>query len=200
LKLAESLGEGGLAEVAASLNVLGEVYFEMKDLKMAQAVFQRALALRVRTLGRNHPEVAECLHNIEASLDPMPLDEETRKKCRALSTSALRIRVKAYGRKHPLVALNLRALAKIHLALHDHTKSLSCARNVADIYEKTLGESHRATQAARNYISIVQADLDELEEMIRLEKENPLAPDDVAGQIYRWSSRSPRLNKGQDGE
>lgn len=200
LKLAECQGEGGLADVATSLNMLGEVYYEMKDLKMAKVVFQRSLALRVRTLGRYHPEVAECIQNIEATLKPVPLDEETHEQCRALSTLALRIRVKAYGRNHPLVALSLRALARAYLALHDHEKSLSCARNAADIYEKTLGESHVMTLDARRYVSVIQDDLDELEEMIRLERENPLAPDDVAGLLYRWSSRSPRLAKERNGE
>lgn len=200
LKLAEDLGEDGLADVAASLNILGEVYYEMQDLKMAQALFQRSLALRVRTLGRYHPEVAECIQNIEKCLNPMPLDMKTREQCRALSALALRIRVKAYGRNHPLVALSLMELARAYLAQYDHAKSLVCARNAVDIYEKKLGESHELTLATRKNISVIQDDLDELEEMIRLEEEDPLAPDDVAGLLNRWSRRSPRLAKGQNEE
>lgn len=56
-------GSGNL-EVASTIEVLGNVYFEMNDFHQAKSQYDKALVIKKSKLGENHVEVALTLNNI----------------------------------------------------------------------------------------------------------------------------------------
>jgi TPR repeat protein len=61
LEIAEERLDPDHVDLAASINLLGEIFMAMGEQAVANALFRRALAMRVRKLGRAHHEVAETL-------------------------------------------------------------------------------------------------------------------------------------------
>jgi tetratricopeptide (TPR) repeat protein len=50
--------------VASTIEVLGNVYFEMEDFHQAKSFYEKALVIKKSKLGENHVEVALTLNNI----------------------------------------------------------------------------------------------------------------------------------------
>ena len=59
-----SMAAVGPEDIAVGLVGLADTYTREEDYKAASPLFHRALALREKALGRQHPKVAECLYNI----------------------------------------------------------------------------------------------------------------------------------------
>lgn len=135
-------------DFAASLNLLSELCFGIKQSEVAVAFARQALVIRFRNLGLWHSEVAECLHNI-ACFNSKLLTREPRAPHLTCHALALRIRVKVFGKSHPAVALSLVWLGLSYRARYDFKPALKCVRKGISIYEATIGSDHLMTQRAR---------------------------------------------------
>ena len=98
---------------------------------------QRALAIREKTLGSEHPDVATSLNNL-AELYRMKGDYE---KAEPLYQRALVKYEKAFGSDHPYVANTLNNLAKLYEAKVDYGKAEPLYQHALAIFEKALGSN-----------------------------------------------------------
>ncbi|HSS03457.1 MAG TPA: CHAT domain-containing tetratricopeptide repeat protein [Kofleriaceae bacterium] len=122
-------------DVAASLNSLGDLYWELAEYKKAEPLFVRALDIREKALGPMHPGVAESLAslaNTHASLGAYA-------KALPLFVRALDIREKALGPMHPDVAETLSDFAGLYLEQGAYAKAEPLLVRALDIREKVLG-------------------------------------------------------------
>ena len=78
----------------------GHVYKEQGKYAEAEALYKRALAIREKALGADHPDVAETLYNLAVVYRPQGKYADAE----ALYKRALAIREKALGPDHPDVA------------------------------------------------------------------------------------------------
>ncbi|AUX41105.1 hypothetical protein SOCE26_025100 [Sorangium cellulosum] len=99
---------------------------------------QRALAIREKALGREHPQVATSLHDLAG----LYLAKGDHARAEPLYLRALAIREKALGSEHPDVATSLHNLAWLYQAKGDHARAEPLYLRALAILEKTLGSEH----------------------------------------------------------
>ncbi len=89
-------------EPAPGLNTLGRTLLEAEPLRGGRAVVQRALAIREKELGPDHPLTATSLNNLALLYSDQCRYEEAA----LLYRRALEIEEKGYGPEHPETALD----------------------------------------------------------------------------------------------
>jgi CHAT domain-containing protein len=134
LKLREAvLGDSHL-EVAASLNLLGNLYRIQGDGARAEPLLQRSLAIREAALGTQHPDVATSLN----SLANLYAQQGLYSQAKPLYERALAIREAAHGKQHPDVASLLRDLARLRLAQNQRAQAVPLLTRAFSISEQRL--------------------------------------------------------------
>ena len=130
-------GDGKVHELAVSttLNNLSEVFRLQGQLDEAWHQAVKALWVRRRAVGRNHPLVAQSWSNLAT----IRFDAGRFSASESLFKRALAIR-QAHSQSHPaLHAANLRSLAEVVLAAGRSYEAESIYRQAADIYEQAFG-------------------------------------------------------------
>jgi CHAT domain-containing protein/Tfp pilus assembly protein PilF len=112
---------------------------------------ERALELREKALGPDHPDVANSLHNL-AIIHRLKGDYA---KAEPLFQRALDIYEKAFGPEHHSVASSLNSLAIIYRLKGDFTKAEPLYQRTLDIREKALGPEHPDVAASLNSLAIL---------------------------------------------
>jgi tetratricopeptide (TPR) repeat protein len=92
------------------LNAAGKIDDTIGRYSEAEPLYQRALAIVVKTLGPEHPEVATCLNNLAALYDAQGKYAQAEPLCQR----ALAIKEKALGPEHPHLATSLNNLALLY--------------------------------------------------------------------------------------
>ncbi|WP_437758317.1 tetratricopeptide repeat protein [Sorangium sp. So ce1389] len=108
------------------------------NLDAAIPLAERALALRKKELGSEHPRVALYVNNL-AELHRMRGDHA---RATSLHERALAIREEALGRDHPLVATSLDYLARTCSEKGDHARAAALREQALVIRENALGPEH----------------------------------------------------------
>ncbi|MFP5284424.1 MAG: tetratricopeptide repeat protein, partial [Thermoanaerobaculia bacterium] len=104
----------------------------------ARPLYERALAIREKGLGSEHPDVAVALHNLSTVFKGLGDYEAARRH----DERALRILEKALGPDHDDVAAILSSLGDLHTARGDLTTARRLLDRVLRIREKALGPEH----------------------------------------------------------
>ena len=112
---------------------------------------ERALELREKALGPEHPDVAQSLNNL-ANLYYYKGDYA---KAEPLHKRALDIREKALGPEHPNVATSLNNLADLYRDKGDYAKAEPLYKRALDIREKALGPEHPDVAQALHNLAII---------------------------------------------
>ena len=133
---------GDPAEPAADLaDHLGRLAFQEGQLDDALALHRRALALRERALGANHPEVGSTLLRLAAvHAEKGDLEEAGR-----LAERAVALYRAGYGDGHPRLAVGLVHLGDIRYRRGDFAGAEAAQRQALDIRRATLGPGHVQT-------------------------------------------------------
>ncbi|MFH0341757.1 MAG: tetratricopeptide repeat protein [Chromatiales bacterium] len=119
------------------LNMAGRLAQEVGRYTEARPFLEKALAIREKALGPNHPDVALSLNNL-ADLDRA---QGQYGKAEPLYQRALALWEKALGPEHPDVAISLNNLAALYYDQGEYRKAeLLYQRSVA-IVEKALGST-----------------------------------------------------------
>ncbi|MBA4147674.1 MAG: tetratricopeptide repeat protein [Verrucomicrobia bacterium] len=130
-------------DVEAELrNTLGGVYSVIGQYPSAKANYQKALAMRRKLLGNEHPELATSLESLGLLLRSGRPYTEDKQLVLQLFTEALAIRRKVFGNESAEVA---KALHLLGLAFEDQRKlkeSESNYREALAIRERLLGPEH----------------------------------------------------------
>ena len=98
--------------MAASLNDLGNVSYRRGEYEEAELLYRRALEIRQRALGDDHPDVAATLANLGTLLESQGDHEQAA----LYYQRALRIAEKTLPPDHPDLTLSILGLADVALA------------------------------------------------------------------------------------
>ena len=115
---------------------------------------ERALQIREKALGKEHPEVASSLNNLAA------LYKATGRYAEAepLYVRALQIREKALGKEHPHVAASLNNLAILYYATGRYAEAEPLYVRSLRITEKALGKDHPDVATSLNNLAELYRD------------------------------------------
>jgi eukaryotic-like serine/threonine-protein kinase len=162
-------GEAGASDSpllrAAALGRLGTLRRVQSELAEAEALLREALELRTRELGEDHPEVAELLDALGATLS----EQRRQDDAEPLLLRALGIRRAAHGELHDDVAATLTNLAEVALDRDDFARAEELSRQSLEIREAILPADHPALGKARSRLSRVLVRLDRLDEAEELQ-------------------------------
>jgi len=122
----------------------------------AEPLYRRALSIRERSLGKEHPDVAQSLNNLALLLhDTNRMDE-----AELLYRRALSIDENSFGKEHPNVATDLNNLALLLKATNRKGEAEPLMRRMAMIFIKftsITGHQHPCLEdAMKNYAVLLQ--------------------------------------------
>ena len=140
LAVAEHAQECGvaLAQVSLLLNQTGIYLKSRAQYAKAEPLYRRALEIKEKISGPDHPDVATGLNNLAGLLR----DQGQYAKAEPLCRRALEIDEKAYGPDHPDVAMGLNNLAGLLHAQGQYAKAEPLYRRALAIDEKAYGPDH----------------------------------------------------------
>ncbi len=141
------------------LNNLAAVYWSTGDYDRARELHERALDIRRKTLGEEHPDVANSLNNLAL----VYLATGDYDRAREFHERALDIRRKTLGEQHPGVALLLNNLGNIYRATGDYDRAREFHERALDIRRKTLGEEHPDVAQSLNNLATVYQNIGDYE-------------------------------------
>jgi tetratricopeptide (TPR) repeat protein len=122
----------------------------------ARPLFERALSIREKTLGPEHPLTAMSLDNLASLLR----ERGDLASARPLCERALTIREKTLGPEHPLTAVSLDNLASLLRERGDLAASKPLCERALAIREKVLGPYHLDTAQSLEHLGLLlRADL-----------------------------------------
>ncbi len=111
---------------------------EKAEYAQAKPLYERALAIREKVHGKEHPSVATSLNN----LAELYKAQSAYKQALPLYERALTIREKALGKKHPDVATSLNNLALLYDAAGEYEQAWQLHKRALSIRKKILGKRH----------------------------------------------------------
>ncbi len=141
---------------------------------------ERALGIREKVLGPNHPLVADSLHFIAIIYD----DKHDYVRAEPLNDRALAIRAQALGPDHPDVARSLFNLAWIYKVRQEFAKAESFYKRSLAIQEKAFGLDHPELATTLNDLAVLYSQKGEYDQAILINqrvlaiRERALGPDD----------------------
>jgi len=141
-------------DYGTSLNNLGWIYRESKDLTHAESSCREALQVRKDALGNDHPMYAEALNNLGwvYSFQRKPREAE---QC---FREAAAVNKQASGEQSAGYAISLNNLALLYRDQEDYAKALPLFEQVSAVYKSAFGESHPSyLQSVNNLLSQYQA-------------------------------------------
>lgn len=121
----------------AALNNLGKAYYDRKQLRDAQPLFERALASGVKMRGVPNPDYACLLTNMGAVM----IEQRHFDKAASYFDRARAIDEKAFGPVHARVAVDWNNLAVLAARQKRYDEAIADFRKSIEIYEKMSGPS-----------------------------------------------------------
>jgi len=121
------------------------------DYAKALAWYDKALAIREKALGAEHPDTASTYNNIAGIYQ----DQGDYEKALAWYGKALAIREKALGAEHPDTASTYNNIAGVYNAQGDYANALAWYDKALAICEKVLGAEHPLSAATYNNMAQV---------------------------------------------
>jgi len=152
---ASSSPTGAEAPASEILNLLGQYRAAaLAAYVQARQLLERALAIREKALGSEHPDTAASLNNLANVLKT----QGDLAGARSLFERALAINDKALGLEHPDAATNLESLAILLQAQGDLAGARPLHERALAIREKALGPDHPDTASSLdNFALLLQA-------------------------------------------
>ncbi|MBK7828796.1 serine/threonine-protein kinase [Nannocystis sp.] len=178
--LVRRLGQVDRLPEADLLTHLASVHRVHGEYEEALALYVRALEIRERELGGEHPHVARALHNLGN------VYEATGRFAEALEVHAraLAMMQRTLGPSHPNVGLSYNSQAVIHEKRDEHERALELHARALAIHEQVFGPEHANVAGSLNNMALVHEARGELAAAQRLYeralaiRERTLRPDD----------------------
>ena len=137
------------AGAALLLNLAAWYLEERAQYKEAEPLCMRALAIREKVLGPDHPDTARSLNNLAKVYEY----QGHYKQAEPLYKRALGIHEKALGPNHPDTATSLGNLASVYDSLGQYEDAELLSKRALDIREKALGPDHPDTATSLNNLA-----------------------------------------------
>ena len=138
-------------EAGRLLHEMGSYLGDRATYAEAEPLLQRALHIREKVLGAEHPDVAQSLNNL-AELYRI---QGRYKQAEPLYQRALHIREKALEPEHPDVAKNLHNLAELYRVKGQYTQAEPLYQHALHIFKKALGSEHPHTAISFNDLALL---------------------------------------------
>jgi class 3 adenylate cyclase/tetratricopeptide (TPR) repeat protein len=138
-------------EAARLLNNAGGYLYERARFNEAKPLFERALRIREKALGSDHPNVAASLNNLAGLYNSQGKYAEAE----PLYKRALEIDEKALGKDHPDVATDLNNLAGLYRAQGKYAEAEPLYKRALEIMEKALGSDHPDVATSLNNLALL---------------------------------------------
>ncbi|MCH9020758.1 MAG: CHAT domain-containing protein, partial [Proteobacteria bacterium] len=138
-------------DVAGSLNNLAELYRAQGRYEAAEPLYKRALAVREKALGPDHPDVATSLNNL-AGLYRLQGRYEA---AEPLYMRSLAIKEKALGPDHAGVAASLNNLALLYENQGRYEAAEPLYKRALAIRQKALGPDHPSVATTLNNLGLL---------------------------------------------
>jgi len=129
---------------AQALSQKAQEYYQKGDSLQALTILERAVAIREKALGPQHPATAGSLNNLALLYQSMG----DYAKALPLYERSLAILEKSLGPQHPDTAVALIGLASLYQDIGDYAKALPLNERSLAIMEESLGPQHQNTAAA----------------------------------------------------
>jgi len=136
-------------DTAKSLNALGLLLWDQRDLEGAMPLHKRALAIREKVLGHKHPDTGMSLNNLALLLHA----KKDFTAAKPLYERTLSIYEEALGVDHPDTGLALNNLALLLHASNEHGRAQSLYHQALTTLEKGLGAEHPSTNRVRRNLA-----------------------------------------------
>lgn len=169
------------------LNVAGRIAHDLGSYQMAQGYLEQALAIRGKSLGPDHPDVAQSLNNLAVLYH----SQGEYAKAEPLYQRALAITKNSLGPDHPDLAGSLNNLAELCRAQGQYAKAEPLYQQAVAILEKAVGPDHPNVAASLNNLALLfqaqgeYAQAEPLYQQSLAIRRKALGPDhpDVAGSL-----------------
>lgn len=187
------------SEVAASLNNLGVLYWSQSRFTAAEPYLRRAAELYERTLGPDHPRVADALGNLGIVLYNLGRLEEDE----ALQRRALAIREKVLDADHPDLSATLNNLAIALTHLERVEEAEAAHRRALEIRRRALGPEHDETLKTLTNLGLLLwrqgqfAEAESLQRQVLAARSATLGEDDPATARARVNVALPVRDAGR---
>ena len=148
----ELLPDESEAEKAWRFNAIGQVYhYKIGDYDKALEYYFKALEIREKVLGKEHPDTATSYNNIGLVYGT----KGDYDKALEYYFKAKDIYEKVLGKEHPDIATIHNNIGGVYFHKGDYDKALEYMMKAKDIYEKKLGPEHPSTRQIYLNLSIV---------------------------------------------
>jgi tetratricopeptide (TPR) repeat protein len=141
-------------EVARLLNQAGYYLYDRARFSEAEPLLERALAIKEKTLGLDHPSVATGLDNLAG----LYYKQGKYAQAEPLCQRALAIDEKALGPNHPGVATDLNNLAESYRLQGKYAQAEPLYQRALAIDEKALGPGHPGVATDLNNLAGLYSD------------------------------------------
>ncbi len=139
-----------LGELFRTRNSLGNDVYDIRSGE-AEPYYKRAIAIREKALGNQHPDLGLTLLNLAGLYRAQVKYHEAR----SILRRAISIFEKSLGKEHPHLATGQNNLAGIYLLEGDYRRAEPLFKNALRIREATFGPDHRLVAAIVNSLAHV---------------------------------------------
>ncbi|MBP1468983.1 tetratricopeptide repeat protein, partial [Candidatus Chloroploca sp. M-50] len=167
---------------------LAELLRAQGNYDAARPLYERALAIRERVLGPEHPDTATSLNNLAGLYGA----QGNYDAARPLYERALDIRERVLGPEHPATARSLNDLAINYCYQGDLATSERLMHRALQIRETRLGPDHPNTQGSRQSLAVIQQQRGRLATPQPSDPREALAPLLVAIAAVATGDNAPR--------
>ncbi|EPX61893.1 hypothetical protein D187_010512 [Cystobacter fuscus DSM 2262] len=151
---------------ADALNTQAVTYQRMGRYEEARQKHERALALRQKALGPEHPLVAASYNNLGIVLTELGQLEEARDSY----DRALQLRRKTQGKDHPLVAQSYNNLGTVLAELGRHEEARDMYEHALAIRKKSLGLEHPDVASSLTNLGVALTELGRYSEALAIQE------------------------------
>jgi CHAT domain-containing protein/Tfp pilus assembly protein PilF len=151
-------------ETAAALTERAKAHISKGEYQKALPLLQRALEIREKQLGPEHPETATSLNNLGFVYGRMG----EYLKALPLLQRALEIREKQLGWEHPETATSLHDLGTLYIDMGDYPKALPLLQQALEIREKQLGPEHPDTATSLDNLALLYQEMGDYQKALPL--------------------------------
>ena len=194
----EKLGRESAAYGSCCFN-RGVVLWKKGDYPEAEQWYLESIAIRKKTVGKDHPDYALSLNNLATLYMYMGQYE----KAEPLYLESIAIREKALGKDHPDYAISLNNLATLYRYIGHYEKAEPVYLESIAIREKVLGKDHPDYAWSLNALGLLYWDMGQYEKAEPLYLEAIAIREKILGKDhpdYAWSLNNLGLlywNMGQ---
>ena len=147
-------------------NDLGNIYFHLGQYNKALPLYQQALIIREKILGKNHLSTSTSYNNLAELYKKMGEYQ----KALPFSKKALTILEEQLGESHSSTATNYNNLAELYKIIGEYRNALILYKKALKIDQKNLGENHQNTSDSYNSLAEFYRETYEYEKALPLYK------------------------------